>query len=104
MQNQRQTSAQRGYGYRWQKAREGFLRNHPLCADCSRRGITQAADVVDHITPHRGDMNLFWDRDNWQSLCANCHNSFKQRLEKSGIEAGCNLDGVPIDKNHHWNL
>ncbi len=104
MQNQRQTSAQRGYGYRWQKAREGFLRNHPLCADCARRGITQAADVVDHITPHRGDMNMFWDRDNWQALCANCHNSFKQRLEKSGVEAGCNIDGVPIDKNHHWNL
>jgi 5-methylcytosine-specific restriction protein A len=25
------TSTQRGYGYKWQKAREGFLRSHPLC-------------------------------------------------------------------------
>lgn len=30
-----QTAAQRGYGYKWQKAREGFLRSHP-CASVAR--------------------------------------------------------------------
>lgn len=29
-----QTAAQRGYGYKWQKAREQFLREHPLCLTC----------------------------------------------------------------------
>ena len=29
--------------------------------------------VVDHIIPHRGDQKLFWDQNNWQSLCKSCH-------------------------------
>jgi 5-methylcytosine-specific restriction enzyme A len=28
---------------------------------------------VDHITPHKGDRQMFWDRSNWQSLCHRCH-------------------------------
>ena len=31
------------------------------------------ATVVDHIVPHRGDPKLFWDTDNWQALCKQCH-------------------------------
>lgn len=103
MNQDRQTSAQRGYGYRWQKAREGYLRKHPLCADHGRRGQIVAATVVDHVIPHRGDSKLFWDSGNWQSLCKHCHDSHKQRLEKSGIDAGCDLSGIPLDSNHHWN-
>jgi len=98
----RGTSAQRGYGYKWQQARDGFLKRNPLCVVCSRKGLVVAATVVDHITPHRGDMGLFWDRDNWQSLCKGCHDGFKQRLEKSGRVVGCDADGVPVDPNHHW--
>lgn len=31
------------------------------------------ADVTDHIKPHRGDVNLFWDRSNWAGCCNACH-------------------------------
>lgn len=99
----RKTSAQRGYGYRWQKAREGYLRKHPLCVEHDRRGLVVPATVVDHIVPHGGDMKLFWDRNNWQGLCKECHDSWKQRLEKTGREAGCDVTGLPLDPNHHWN-
>lgn len=99
----RKSSSERGYGYKWQQAREGFLQNHPLCADHEKRGYVVEADVVDHIKPHRGDMKLFWDKSNWQSLCKQCHDSHKQRLEKSGIDSGCDLSGAPTDPNHHWN-
>ena len=34
----------------------------------------EVATVVDHIMPHKGDNTLFWDRDNWQSLCKRFHN------------------------------
>jgi len=61
-----QTSSQRGYGYKWQKAREQFLREHPLCLMCQAQGRVEAATVVDHITPHRGDQSLFWRRSNWR--------------------------------------
>jgi len=100
--DERGTSAWRGYGYKWQKAREGHLRNNPLCDEHKRRGQVVVASVVDHIVPHKGDMTLFWDRDNWQSLCKSCHDGFKQRLEKSGRVAGCDVNGVPVDPHHHW--
>jgi 5-methylcytosine-specific restriction enzyme A len=70
---QRGSSADRGYGGAWQKARAHYLRAHPLCVYCEREGITKAAEVVDHITPHKGDWDLFWDSDNWQSLCKRHH-------------------------------
>lgn len=81
---QRRTSAQRGYGYKWQQARQGFLARHPLCVTCSARSIVRAATEVDHRVPHKGDMNLFWDRDNWQSLCKPCH-SAKTAREDGGF-------------------
>lgn len=31
------------------------------------------ATVVDHIIPHKGDYERFWDRSGWQSLCKRCH-------------------------------
>lgn len=101
--DKRASASARGYGNRWQKARAGFLRIHPLCRMCQAIGRSTAATVVDHIVPHRGDNALFWDKTNWQPLCKPCHDRHKQRIEKSGTESGCGIDGVPIDKNHHWN-
>ncbi len=69
----RASSSERGYSAAWQRAREGFLRKHPLCKACLDKGDVTQASVVDHIKPHRGDKDLFWDRDNWQPLCKPCH-------------------------------
>ncbi len=80
----KQTSTQRGYGYRWQKGRALFLREHPMCCYCQRNGLVGVlASVVDHIIPHRGDQNLFWDESNWQPLCAPCHDVVKRQEERS---------------------
>jgi 5-methylcytosine-specific restriction protein A len=80
----KQTSTQRGYGYKWQQAREEWLRDHPLCVICQEvdKRVT-AATVVDHIEPHRGDQKLFWRRSNWRSLCAPHHNSDAQRKDRT---------------------
>jgi len=77
------TSTERGYGYKWQQAREGYLRLHPLCVMCDAEGKTKAATVVDHIVPHEGNQALFWNSANWQSLCATHHSSDKQRQERA---------------------
>jgi 5-methylcytosine-specific restriction protein A len=79
------TSSQRGYNYKWQKVREQYLRDNPLCVYCARQGRTVAAGVVDHIEAHRGDMTLFWDQANWQSLCKLCHDSVKQAEEAGSL-------------------
>ena len=102
MDYERESAAKRGYDHRWRKARESFLRKHPLCVECSKIGIHTPATVVDHIIPHRGDSKLFWDKTNWQSLCRPHHDRDKQRLEKSGRVIGCDASGMPLDPNHHW--
>lgn len=67
------TTSEKGYGWKWQQESRAFLRANPLCTLCAERGRYVKATVVDHITPHRGDPRLFWDRNNWQSLCKSCH-------------------------------
>lgn len=104
------------YNSRWNKARQSFLRTHPLCVWCSQQGQVTPATVVDHIQPHRlkealrsGDkaaiakaQKLFWDTSNWQGLCKLHHDSTKQRSEKSGRLQGCDEDGIPYSAHEHW--
>lgn len=45
----------------------------PWCIRCKEKGRLVPATVVDHIKPHRGDPDLFWDEKNWQPLCKSCH-------------------------------
>ena len=71
---ERKSANSRGYNYQWQKARKEFLNLHPLCVSCQREGRIVPANVVDHITPHKGNKQLFWDVNNWQALCTRCHN------------------------------
>lgn len=83
----RESSNQRGYGYRWQQTSKGYLRAHPLCQcpDCLEGKIRlRVATVVDHIIPHDGDMAVFWDRDNWQAMNKHCHDS-KTAREDGGF-------------------
>ena len=77
-------SAARGYGYRWQKARERFLSEHPLCCYCAREGRAIAATIVHHIIPHEGNDSLMWDESNWQPLCKPHHDSTKKAEEARG--------------------
>ena len=82
--NRRESSTKRGYNARWQKARLFFLMQHPLCKHCNDEGFIVSANVVDHIIPHKGDMQLFWDKDNWQALCQKHHNK-KTATEDGGF-------------------
>lgn len=102
--HERGTAHERGYTNRWHKARTAYLRKHPFCVRClahGRKGIPST--VVNHIKPHKGDMKLFWDRSNWESVCAVCHNSAIQKFERTGIQVGCDMSGQPTDPQHHWN-
>jgi 5-methylcytosine-specific restriction protein A len=36
-------------------------------------GVVRLAQVVDHAIPHHGDVAVFWNPNNWQSLCKCCH-------------------------------
>ncbi len=94
---------QRGYTWAWEKARLRFLRDNPLCVMCGKDGRVAAASVVDHIKPHRGDLELFWAQANWQALCKPHHDSTKKSDELSGRVRGADVSGLPTDPGHSWN-
>jgi 5-methylcytosine-specific restriction enzyme A len=85
----------------WQRKRYTQLKNSPLCAFCWGVGRAVPASVADHVIPHRGDEELFFNGE-LQSLCKVCHDSAKQQLERSGYLKGGDASGYPLDKNHHW--
>lgn len=47
---------------------------------------------------------LFFDAANLQSLAKQCHDSWKQALERSGRDQirGCDERGQPLDPEHPW--
>ena len=82
----------------WKRLRQLQLRQHPLCEFCLERGIVTAANVVDHVTPHRGDWTKFVTGE-LQSLCEPCHKSAKLY----GYRTDIGFDGLPTDPNHPFN-
>ena len=77
------SSAARGYGHAWRKARTVYLQKHPFCVRCLSLGREVRAAELDHIRPHRGNADRFWDRTNWQPLCKR-HHSQKTFAETKG--------------------
>ena len=103
----------------WRKGRLAHLAVEPLCRFCKQADILNDGSltaggepqtdprrcflVVDHVIPHRGDLSLFWDRMNWQTLCPDHHDRAKQREEVRGFSNLRGPDGWPLDPNHPSN-
>lgn len=54
----------------WRKLRAKHLSYNPYCVMCGA-----PAKIVDHIHAHKGNMDLFLNEDNLQSLCMSCHSA-----------------------------
>jgi 5-methylcytosine-specific restriction protein A len=80
----RGSAASRGYNSRWRRYREVYLKRHPLCVHCLAANLVTEANVVDHITPHKGSSALFWLPSNHQALCKPCHDR-KTSTEDGGF-------------------
>jgi 5-methylcytosine-specific restriction protein A len=57
----------------WKRLRIMVLKEQPLCKACKKQGRFIPATDVDHIKDHKGDASLFFDYDNLQALCHECH-------------------------------
>lgn len=91
----RTTSAQRGYGARWQKLRQAILARDPLCVECKREGKTTPATDVDHVlSKAAGGTDAL---DNLQSLCRVHHNrkTANERRTQAGDIAATIVAGAP---------
>jgi len=64
----------------WKNLRVWHLIVEPYCRECKKNGEPDfPASDVDHIIPHRGDRELFFDTANLQSLC---HYHHKQKTAR----------------------
>ena len=66
--------------------------------------MVRIATVADHVVAHRGDWNSF-RLGALQSLCDQCHNKIKKRMELHGDSSEqysrhVGIDGWPIDQRH----
>ena len=79
---------------RWRRARGLQLHRYPLCGmrapeayddgwrgECHELGRIRKANVADHIRAHKGDLALFWDPRNRQSMCDDCNRIKNIRYE-----------------------
>lgn len=95
----RGSARQRGYTSEWDVASRAFRSDpdHVLCVGCSAVKRVQVATVTDHVIPHRGDMDLFWDQANWQGACGPHHDIVKARLEAMFDRGLIGPEGLRLD-------
>lgn len=68
----------------WRQLRWRVLvRDLFTCQMCGRVEADTSQLVGDHKIPHRGDPVLFFDEANVWCLCKTCHDSTKQRQERT---------------------
>lgn len=70
--------AKKYYSRKWKKLRHYKLIQNPLCERCLQKGFYNAAKIVHHkeyITETNYlDDNVFFNIDNLEALCQDCHN------------------------------
>lgn len=84
--------------------RDLFQCQHKDCGIQLTRGRNKPnSAVVHHIKPHKGDMTLFLDPDNLQSVCKRHHDGDIQSQEALGYDDSIGPDGWPQDPMHPGN-
>lgn len=81
---ERASTTARGYGWDWQKLRNQYIAQNPICCDPLKlhpNRVIPATDV-DHVIPlAQGGARLEWS--NLRSLCRECHRQVTARATKS---------------------
>ncbi len=76
-----QSRAERGYTTRWDKAAATFRARRPWCLGCEAIGDSVPTELVDHVVPHNGNQDVFWDTALWQPCCRHHHDVVKRKLQ-----------------------
>lgn len=78
----------------WQNLRSWYMRNHTLCENCLKYGISTPATDCHHKVPFRlgkskdDKWSLFLDPDNLEALCESCHHLIHNEINKTQIITG----------------
>ncbi len=88
---------------RWAKIRARQLQTHPLCQWCEAKGRIVAATVCHHDDPKQKNSPATFFLGPFTSLCAPCHDSMAQQIERIGYSKAVGEDGWPTDERHPVN-
>lgn len=67
----RDPATRKRYGRSWKRIRDRYIKEHPLCEECSKQDKLTPAEEVHHILPlSRGGTHAI---NNLMSLCKSCH-------------------------------
>jgi 5-methylcytosine-specific restriction protein A len=88
-------------GRKWTAIRKRKLSVNPLCERCEKEGRVTLAEEIDHIVPI--DQGGSDEDSNLMSLCVDCHYKKTQSEQGNAFKVRYGIDGLPIDKEHHWN-
>lgn len=65
------------YKGEWQHYSRAFLKLNNKCIACG-----SPSQACDHMVVHRGNSEMFWNRENHIPLCHSCHNTITSRFDK----------------------
>ena len=84
---------------RWRRAAKRRLAAFPSCEACLSKNLIVPAQECDHIVRHGGNLRLFWDPANHQSLCRACHEAktADEEAQKRRTVAVLDPDGYPVE-------
>ena len=71
--------------YGWDTRRRRQLVAEPWCRECAAKGLRVPATDVDHVVPHRGNVEAFLHGE-LHSLCHACHAA--KTLAENGYYSG----------------
>jgi 5-methylcytosine-specific restriction endonuclease McrA len=81
--------------------RDLYRCQHPGCGKHLTGGRSHhSSAVVHHVKAHKGDLDLFYDASNLQSVCWSCHSGAIQSEEALGYDTTIGPDGWPTDPAH----
>lgn len=73
----RDPATRKRYGRAWQRIRDRYLAEHPLCEQCQKENRVKKAEEVHHIISlSKGGTH---DQDNLMALCKTCHSRITAR-------------------------
>ena len=67
----RNPATKKRYGPHWKRIRDAYVKEHPVCEMCKKRGINTQTQEVHHIIPLAEGGSSDWD--NLMALCKSCH-------------------------------
>ena len=72
--------------FHWGERRRRQLIDEPFCRECAAKGLRVPATDVDHVVPHRGNVELFMHGE-LESLCHSCHSRKTMQENQAAFQA-----------------